>query len=82
MPPTQVKLLISCPDSQSCDLDELAEQLDPLRQRLTLQDLRGDPVLHLAAALQNQLQVEWAPAGLLPMKHVTHKLHLPNEEEM
>lgn len=63
-------------DSQSCDLDELAEQLDPLRQRLTLQDLCGDPVLHLAAALQYQLQVEGAPAGLFPVKHIAHKLHL------
>lgn len=63
-------------DSQRCDLDELAEQLDPLRQRLALQDLGGDPVLHLAAALQNQLQVQGAPAGLLAMKHVTHELHL------
>lgn len=63
-------------DSQSCDLDELAEQLDPLRQRLTLQDLGGDPVLHLAAALQYQLQVQGAPTGLLSVKHITHKLHL------
>lgn len=65
-----------CLDSQSCDLDELAEQLDSLGQRLTLQDLGGDPVLHLAAALQYQLQVQGAPARLLPVKHVTHKLHL------
>lgn len=70
----------SC-DSQRCDLDELAEQLDPLGQRLTLQDLRGDPVLHLAAALQYQLQVQGAPAGLLPVKHVADKLHLWEEPE-
>ena len=63
-------------DSQRCDLDELAEQLDPLGQRLALQDLCGHPVLHLAAALQNQLQVQGAPARLLPVKHITHKLHL------
>lgn len=63
-------------DSQRCDLDELAQQLDPLRQRLALQDLRGDPVLHLAAALQYQLQVEGAPAGLLAVKYVTDELHL------
>jgi len=67
-------------DSQRCDLDELAEQLDPLWQRLTLQDLRGDPVLHLTAALQYQLQVQGAPAGLLSVKHVTHKLHLQETE--
>lgn len=62
--------------SQRCDLDELSQQLDPLGQRLTLQDLRGNPVLYLTAALQYQLQVQGAPSSLLPVKHVTHELHL------
>lgn len=62
--------------SQSCDLDELAQQLHSLRQWLALQDLSSDPVLHLAAPLQYQLEVEGAPSRLLSMEHITHKLHL------
>jgi len=61
---------------QRGDLDELAQQLDSLGQRLALQDLRGHPVLHLAAPLQYQLQVEGAPASLLTVEHVADKLHL------
>lgn len=63
-------------NSQSCDLDELAEELHPLGQRLALQDLGGDPMLHLAASLQYQLKVEGAPASLLAVEHIAHKLHL------
>lgn len=62
--------------SQRGNLDELSEQLNAFGQRVALQRLRGDPVLHLAAALQYQLQVEGAPAGLFAVEHVTHKFHL------
>lgn len=81
--PVQMFPMTRCDlDSQSCDLDELAQQLDSLWQRLTLQDLRGDPVLHLTAALQYKLQVEGAPARLFPVKHVAHKLHLTQTRMM
>lgn len=61
---------------QSCDLDKLAQQLHPFRQGLALQDLCSNPVLHLTAPLQYQLEVEGAPSSLLSMEHITHKLHL------